>query len=606
MPACPSPVERAVALEEALDLVLAGLGPGGAESVPLASARGRRLALRLVAPFDLWPFSRAAMDGFAVRSDDTRTASPGQPLVLRICGVAFAGDPGGRAAAPGCAVRVMTGAAMPQGTDAVIPLEEAEELALSDGATGIRLRRAVSPGRNVFPRGEDAQAGQALLEAGHLITPGTVGLLAALGMAEVPVYRRPRAAVLSVGDELVAPDQAGEGRRGLAPEPGAVYDANSFSLACALEELGCEVTRLGVVPDKLAAVQEAVARGLEQDLLVVSGGASVGDRDFTLAALAGAGAQVLFTRLRIKPGKTVGFARLGQHLAFALPGSPGAAMTAFWLLVAPAVRALAGAPPEERQHPSLRARLMAPVKVRPGRVHYLWGRVVVCGGVPAVWPVGPSSTAVLRPQAMANGLILVPAQTGELREGEGVGVLCFGPLGPGVNWVPVPAISVVGPHNAGKTTLIEALVPELAARGLRVAALKHDVHGFQMDREGKDTWRLGRAGACPVGISGPPGAAVLWHGGERDLVRLLALLGEGVHLVLTEGYKSARTPKIEVVPEGQEPFSPPDELLAVVTGSPRPDRPGWLQARQVPALADRVVTWLSQWHLRARQAVGIA
>lgn len=595
-----------VGVDDAVALVLALARPASAERIPASQAVGRRLAAPVTAPFDVWPFPRAAMDGYALRSCDTAGAAPHSPAVLRVAGAAYAGGGPAIRVEAGQAVRIATGAALPQGADAVVPFEAVEEDEAPDrdgGARGeaaagrrVRLTRPVAPGANVFPAGEDAAAGEAVLGRGHVVGPASLGLLAAMGVGEVDVFARPRAAVLAVGDELVA---AGRG----APPPGRVYDANTPALAAALEELGARVTALGVVPDDPARLEAALRAGLEYDVLVVSGGASVGDRDFTVAALARAGARVRFTRLHLKPGKTAAFAHTESCLAFALPGNPGAAMTVFWLLAAPAVRAMAGAPPEEARPGTVGARLMLGVRVRPGRPHYLWGRLASCRGVRAVWPTGSWSTAAVRSQCLANGLVVLPADVGEMPPGSTVQVLPLPGAVPAFDWLPVPTVSVVGPHDAGKTTLLEALLPELARRGVRAAALKHDVHGFVMDHEGKDTWRLARAGAAQVGIADPARAAVLWEQEGRSLDDMAALLGQGVQLVLTEGYRSARLPRIEVVPEGAVPACPPEELLAVVSREAPAPQPGWLTFAEVPALAERVQRWLDAWYRQKAETV---
>lgn len=574
--------------------------PTPPQTVALDDAAGRRLAEPVVAPFDVWPFPRAAMDGFAVRSADVARARPGAAVELPVVASLCAGQAGGRVG-PGEAIRIMTGAVMPEGADAVVPFEDAEA---HDGGNFVHIRQAVPPGKNVFPPGEDARAGQTVLVAGELITPSTVGLLAALGLTAVRVHRRPRAYVLAVGDELI--DAARESSAGVGYlQPGRVLDSNSPALTAALRALGADVLQSGIVPDDPAALREALRPIPEADLLVISGGASAGDRDYTLQALVDAGAELIFARLLVKPGKPAAFFRMGRCPVFALPGSPGAAMTAFLLLVAPAVQALAGAPAAECRHPIVRARLMRPIEVSPGRPHHLWGRLAFCAGVPAVWPVGPVSTAVLRWQALANALVVVPADYGRLELGTSVDVVWFDRRAPHHEWLPVPVIGVSGPHNSGKTTLLEALIPELGRRNIRAAALKHDVHGFQMDYEGKDTWRLARAGASTVAIAGVGRTAALWYRKELALNELAALLGEGVELVLVEGYRGADIPRIEVVPPGHEPHAPPAQLVAVVSRAPKAGRPNWFDAGDTPAIAGAVENWLRRWEREAAARIGV-
>lgn len=598
-------------LDTALRAVLDAASPTGVEWAPVEQATGRRLSAPVCPPFDVWPFARSAMDGYAVRSADLVHASARTPVLLQVIGTAYAGRSVDASVAPGTAVRIMTGAVLPEGADAVIPQEAARSGASLDAGV-VGFDRPVAPGANVVPAAEEARCGEPVLVPGHLVGPSTLGLLATLGVREVEVFRRPSARVLAIGDELV------DAAPSTLPLGGRLVDANSPAFAAALAGLGATVTRGGIVPDDLAALRRAIEGALDPvagaDLLVLSGGVSAGERDLTLRALELCGAEILFTRLRLKPGKAAAFARVGRRLIFALPGSPGAAMATFWLLVAPAVRAMSGAPTAERDHPRVRARLMQPAAATPGRPHYLWGRLAFCAREPAVWLAGPWSTGVLRSQALANCLVELPAEVGQMPAGSAVSVVWFGPGAPAFAWSPVPVVSVVGPHDSGKTTVLERLIPELARRGIRAGVLKHDVHGFEMDREGKDTWRLARSGAPAVGIVGPWRSAVLRQASPEGTPSglpaawesLVGALGEGTQLVFTEGYRSARTPKIEVVPEGASPLTPPPDLLAVVSRADPPPRPEWLSPADPKALADRVERWLARWYAARAGEAGLA
>ncbi len=588
-----------VRLEEAFERMIANLPPATSETVPLQAAIGRRLAEPIVAPCDLWAFPRAAMDGFAVRSSEVATASYTSPVRLRVVATLYAGQTGARIGL-GEAVRIMTGAPLPDGADAVIPLEQVRT---NDAEGFVEITQPVSAGKNVFPAAEDARAGQVVLKAGDLVTPFALGLLSALGISQVSVYRPPKVGVVAVGDELVDATCVGNPT---ALETGQVVDANSPALLAALVHWGAEVTPLGIIPDDLKSLQTVLerAQGLALDLLILTGGASVGDRDYTRQALLTMGADFLFAGLLVKPGKPTAAAKLGRCLVFVLPGSPSAAMAMATLLVAPVVRALSGVPLTECKHPVLKARLMHPVRSSPGRPHYLWGRLAFCAGIPAVWALGTGSIAALRPQALANALIALPEEGGQWPAGTLVEVVWFDQHAPQFAWSPIPALGIIGPQNSGKTTLLERLIPELQRRGLRVAAIKHAPHGFDIDYEGKDTWRMAQAGASTVAVAGMGATAAIWRSRELALAELLSFVGEGVQLVLVEGFKEAPIPKIELVPAGNQPTTPADQLLLVVSEGMKPNEPRWFTPEDIPAIAEVVLLWLQQWEQKVKAAAG--
>ncbi len=540
------------------------------------------------------------MDGFAVRSADTIAATPTNPVALRIVGTLYAGHSSG-CLSQGEALRIMTGAPVPEGADAVVPFEQAE---MDETGTFLLLRHPVPSGKNVFPAGEDARAGQVVLQRGDLITPFTVGFLAALGITQVRVHRRPKVGIAAIGDELLPAGTNAPSTLELL-QSGRVIDANTPTMSAALAALGADVVPFGIVRDDPEQLQSVLAQSQDFDLLVLTGGASVGERDYTRKVLAEMGAEFLFTQLLVKPGKPTAFAKMGHCFVFVLPGSPSAAMAMFMLLVAPTVRALAGAPLTECHYPRISARLMNPVKVSPGRPHYLWGRLAFCAGVPAIWAIGTHSTAALHPQAVANALIAVPADRSFLPVGSKVEAVWFDQQVAQTNQLPVPVIGVVGPHNGGKTTLLEALIPELKQRGWRVAAIKHTPHGFELDHEGKDSWRLSQAGAINVAVAGDGATVFWWRDRELLLPELLALAQEGVQLVLVEGYKDAAIPKIELVPFGQQPTTPSPQRLAVVT-SPSPSRPASFAANEIASLADAIEAWVKKWERELARAVGAA
>lgn len=573
--AVPQPSGRSdlpTTIEDALRIVLGQISRLPAEEVPLTDAAGRALARDMVAPEDLWPFPRSAMDGFAIRSADVATASPDAPVELQVTGALFAGDAPIAVVGAGEAVRIATGAPVPGGADAVIPVEIA-------GVRGDRLevRDPIERGRHVFPAGEDAQSGEVVLAAGTVLRAGSIGLLASLGITGVPVVRRATVAVLAVGDELIeAADPLRSGR---------VRDSNSYALATAVEEAGGRALRLGIARDDVDAVTVGIHVGLHADALIICAGMSVGERDVVRTALSNAGVRLLFQRVAMKPGAPAAFGLAGNTPIFGLPGNPGAAMVAFEELVRPALRTMMGYRMCFRS--TLAATLAEPISVKPGRRRYLWASAEMRGGRIVVVPLRGQGTATLRSISDANALVTLGPEVSGLHRGATVRVQMLDPFEPSA-CPDVPVLGVVGAKGAGKTFLIERLLPELGRRGYRVAVIKHDVHGYVIDHPGTDTARVTAAGAGVTMIAGPGQAAVMYRldGGlslsdAADLVR-------GVDLILVEGYSQEPIPKIEVHRAGiiSDKPKPQGRIITVVTDSARGD--GALTFDDVSALADRI------------------
>lgn len=571
--------------DDALKVVLAHVTRLGREEVPLGHARDRVLADAIVAPTDLWPFPRSAMDGFAVRSADLAEAAADHPVTLAIAGTVFAGGTPAGTLVPGTAVRIATGAPIPDGADAVMPIERIEVREET-----VTISEPVAPGRHVFPAGEDARRGEVILRQGVVLRAGHLGLLASLGIGRIPVVRRANVAVLTVGDELVDPNQP---RR-----PGQVRDSNSTALAAAVEEAGGMPWRLGVARDEVAEVSRRIRRGLEADALIVCAGMSVGERDVVKEALAAAGVRIIFWRVPMKPGAPAAFGLAGTTPVFGLPGTPGAAMVAFEELVRPALRLMMGYGTIRRS--VLTGRLTAPLQVRPGRRRYLWAHATVNHGQINVRPLRGQGTATLRSISEANALLVLNPETASLAEGDRVRLQLLDGLEPGEAG-PAPILAVVGAKGAGKTTLLERLIPELQRRGLRIAVVKHDVHGFAIDHEGTDSWRFARAGADVAAISGPNRLAIVQRtSGEKSLVELAEQI-RGVDLILVEGFSQEPIPKIEVRRRGlgSDRPAPAGPIFATVTEDGKgPAAVGW---DQIPALADRI-----QRELLGKEASGPA
>ena len=317
-----------LSVEEALAQLLAGVEALAAEDAPLAACLDRVLATDALADIDLPPFTNSAMDGYAVRAADTTGAGPDTPRRLPVRGEVAAGDPGTEPLPPGAAMRIMTGAPLPPGADAVIPIEQTRE-----EAEAVALLAAVPVGASVRHAGEDVRRGQRVLAAGALIRPGEIGLLASLGYAEVPVHRRPRVAILSTGDELV---EIGE-----TPGPGQIRNSNAAMLAAQVQRAGGVPVGLGVARDSRESVHAALDAGRGCDLYISSGGVSVGVYDVVKAVLEERGG-VQFWRVNMRPGKPVAFGLIDGTPFLGLPGNPVSSFVTFELFARPLLRRLTG------------------------------------------------------------------------------------------------------------------------------------------------------------------------------------------------------------------------------------------------------------------------
>lgn len=392
---------RLLTMDEAVSRVLERVAPLAVEDVPIEAAAGRVLAEPAVAAVDLPPFPSSAMDGFAVRSADV----PGTlPVVHRIA----AGRPSPRPLGPGEAMAIATGGVVPDGADAVIPLEYVVE---HDNRVGISDSAAV--GSNIRPRGGDVCAGEMVVRAGVRLGPAQVGALAASGLASLRCVRRPRAAALTTGTELQRPG------RPLAP--GQVYEANGVILAAQLAAAGAEVERFDAVEDDEDAHLAALARGLELDLLVTSGGVSVGPHDLVRRVVAELGVEEVFWGVAVKPGKPVLFGVRGETLVFGLPGNPVSSLVAFELFVRPAVLALQGV---ESPRPEFQVgRATRALPRNPQRDELLRARSRSGEDGVVLEPVSGQDSHMIARAAEADVLVLVPRGAGVVAAGTALSYL---------------------------------------------------------------------------------------------------------------------------------------------------------------------------------------
>lgn len=397
---------KAISPDEALRLIFEHAGALAAEKTPLALCVDRVLAEEIRAAHALPPFDNSAMDGFAVRAQDLAGASPLAPVELTVLETVRAGRTGSLAVGPGQAVRIMTGAPMPSGADSVVMVE-----LTGPGAPGkVAMTRPVLAGSHVRSRGEDVVEGSALLEAGARLRPYDIALLAAQGVAEVSVVRRPRAAVLATGDELV------DAREPLTP--GKIRDCNGPALHAALSRWGVPCESLGVAPDEPAALRAALSSALDRaDVLLVSGGVSVGDFDFTKSALAAAGVREVFWKVAMKPGKPLFFGTAGAKLVFGLPGNPIAALVCLEEFVRPALEKLQGHAPKHASY-HLTGTALNDYPKPADRRQYLFCRAAQGARGYELSIIRPQGSAMLGMASRANALAIAPEGVSRVAAGE--------------------------------------------------------------------------------------------------------------------------------------------------------------------------------------------
>ncbi len=392
-----------VGFEEACRQILAATSPLGPEQAQLLDAAGRTLAEDFHAPWDLPRYDNSAMDGYAVRAADAAAAAE-----LLVTGYNPAGSEELPPVAPGCAVKIMTGAAIPPGGELVVPVEEAEE---KDGK--VRLLTALPVREHIRFRGEDIAAGSKVLPAGTLLRPPEINLLASFGQALVPVYRRPRVAILSTGDELV--------ELGTPLVEGRIINSNALSLAAAVRDAGGEPLLIGIARDTLESHREKLAQGLTADVLITSAGVSAGDRDLVREVLAELGVEQKFWKVDIKPGRPTAFGVKGSTLVFSLPGNPVSTLVTFEFFVRPALRKLQGFTPAIR--PFARVLLAEAVRKRPERVQFLRVQVRTEQDRLVAFSAGDQNTGILSTMVRANGIVVLPAERDRFAAGDQVEAL---------------------------------------------------------------------------------------------------------------------------------------------------------------------------------------
>jgi molybdopterin molybdotransferase len=404
-----------ISIQEAQALINGLAEPAGTERLPLAELHGRVLAEDIFAQMPVPPFHRSPLDGFAFAAADTTAASAANPVNLSVVGGIGAGQVWQDSLRSGQCLRIMTGAPIPKGADAVAAIET-----VTLGEQSILINKAYSRGENVSPAGEDIAEGRLVLEAGTTVGAAQTGILAALGKNRVSVYQRPRVSVLATGSELVP---VGE-----ELTAGKIYDSNSIMLAnmareCGAVPVSCQLSGDGL-PDLTSALKQAL---LDSDVVITSGGVSVGDYDLTREAVEAAGADVLFHRVAIKPGTPMLAAAKGKKMLFCLSGNPAAAFVTFWVFVCPALMKMQG--DRAFRQPWISAAINHPLEVRGGQNRFIRAVTRYAQSRWSVDVAGHERPGILSSLHNANSLIFLPSGRRSVQAGETVDILFIGKTG---------------------------------------------------------------------------------------------------------------------------------------------------------------------------------
>jgi molybdenum cofactor synthesis domain-containing protein len=396
------PIKKLIQLDEALRIVDSKVIPiEGTERLPLVDASDRVCAEDVVSRTSVPPFSRAAMDGYAVRARDTFGASRTRPVVLTLRERLYAGSIPKKAVGKGECAEIATGAMLPKGADAVVMVEDTE----TDGSD-VTVSESLHPGKNTSKKGEDIMPGAKIVSRGELLNPSKIGALAAVGLGSVKVYRRPRVAIVTTGDEIA--------ELGTKLKPGQVYNINSYTVSAAVRSNGGEPRILPIAKDTMEDLGSVVDGNEDCDILVFSGGSSVGERDIMLDLLERRG-EVLFHGIAVKPGKPTLFGTVGKQLLFGMPGYPTSCLSNAYMLLVPTIRRMARLP--SREPTSVIARMSKRVVSTTGRVQFLTVRLE--GGI--AHPAFKESGAITS-MAYADGYVMIPADVDLVEKDEQVRV----------------------------------------------------------------------------------------------------------------------------------------------------------------------------------------
>jgi molybdopterin molybdotransferase len=410
-----------ISVEQALDKVLEHIEVLGAEESPILGCLGQVLAEDVVSEINIPPLDNSAMDGYAVRAADTKGASPKSPRLLRVIDTVVAGSISKTKVEPGTAIKIMTGAPLPAGADAIVKFEDTDRSGREKDSTEIGILVELTPGQDIRRSGEDVAKGSLVLKEGTLIRPAEVGVLASLGRGTLKVFRRPVVAILATGDEVVDITQS-------LPE-GKIYNSNSYSLAALVTRYGGIPHILGIAADVEDSLLNRLHLGLEADMLVTSGGVSLGDYDIVRDVLAKEG-EIVFWRVKQKPGKPLAFGMINALAEgggarkiplFGLAGNPVSAMLNFELFARPAMLKMMGR--KNLDKPVIEAIMEEPIKNTDGRRIFARAVVRKRGGNYFARLTGPQGSGILTSMTLANGLVVVSEDRPGVKKGDSVPVI---------------------------------------------------------------------------------------------------------------------------------------------------------------------------------------
>ncbi|MBI5047524.1 MAG: molybdopterin molybdotransferase MoeA [Deltaproteobacteria bacterium] len=396
-----------ISVEAALEIILSEIKTLGMERVDILSALGRVLGEDIAAAADNPPWDNSAMDGYAVRTADIKEASKEKPVILQIIEDLPAGYTAKKSVKKGEAIRIMTGAPMPMGADAVVMVEETEKAevkglpsnaSIEGQESGVKIFKEAKTGDNIRRAGEDFKNGDIVLTKGATIRPAEIGMLAAIGKPNVYVHQRPKIAVLATGDELVEIEET--------PANGKIINSNSYAISAQIKACGAIPVQLGIARDNKKDLEKKLEFGLTADCIVSSGGVSVGDFDFVKDVLKGMGSEMRFWKVAMKPGKPLAFGVIANKPAFGLPGNPISSMVAFEQFVRPAILKMTGKKDIFKR--AFEALLTKPIKKKSGRMHFVRAAIEQKNGQFYATPLEGQGSGMLRSMVKADCLIILP------------------------------------------------------------------------------------------------------------------------------------------------------------------------------------------------------
>ena len=396
-----------IPVQEALDKILSKIQFKGVEKIPLDQALGRVMAEDVVSRINNPPLDNSAMDGYAVIAEDIQSATPENPVKLEMVEEIAAGYTAKGTLKPGQTMRIMTGAPIPPGADAVLMQEDTQK----DGDSILCLDKA-DVEENIREAGEDVKIGESVLKKGTTLSPAHIGMLAVIGRSQIAVSQRPTVSILSTGDEILELDETPQGPQ--------IFNSNGHMLAAQIKSAGGIPVYLGIAKDTEKDLMEKFEWALTADIVVSSGGVSVGDYDLVKSSLQKMGQDMLFWKVAMKPGKPLAFGRIGKTPIFGLPGNPVSSFVSFEQFVRPSLRKVLGC--SDLSHKTVQAKLTRTINKKPGRLHFLSSIVSWADGEYTVTPAGEQGSGILKSAANANGLLIFPLEAEEIKQGQEVAV----------------------------------------------------------------------------------------------------------------------------------------------------------------------------------------